>query len=79
MTTIAYLASADFNWQLEYTVWECPLTSLLLMIRQKLFLHNEKQITLSDKEMMDKQMKEKSWEELVKENREMLLKQMKVN
>lgn len=49
------------------------------MIRQKLFLHNEKQITLSDKEMMDKQMKEKSWEELVKENREMLLKQMKVN
>lgn len=55
MITVLCLGAAKFGWRHEEMVWEMPLKTQLLYIREKMRMESDKVAwTLQDKELIDK-------------------------
>ena len=61
---------SEFGWKLDYVLDEASMLSLLLLLRQKAINEGKQMFSLADKEAMDR----KSWNELLRENREKMKK-----
>lgn len=71
LLSVMHFAAENYHWPL-CDVYDYPMVTLLLLMRQKLAMQGKPGISLQDKEMIDNV----SWDELLKRNREQLYKRM---
>jgi hypothetical protein len=71
-------ACQEFGWRYEYVVEEVSVTVLLLLMRQRSFAMDPANsgFSLAEQEQLDS-CSGVSWDELVRRNREQLMRQMK--
>ena len=63
----------EFGYSIEYVLDDLSAVMALLLVRQKLTVENKIGITLKQKEMIDST----NWDEMVRQNREQLARQLK--
>ena len=78
MLSIISFACGEFGWNVQYAVEDVPMIFIMLLARQKVFTQTEHPgFTLEEQEELDN-LKNVSWDELVRRNREQLAKQGKI-
>lgn len=73
LLAVIHFAAENYHWPLR-DIYDYPMLTLLLLMRQKLAQEGRAGISLQDKEAIDTT----SWDELLKKNREQLRKMMHV-
>ena len=71
LLAVLNFAAQSYSWSLQ-EIYDTPMLTLLLLMRQKLAQEGKAGISLQDKEILDNT----SWDELLRRNRESLYKQL---
>ena len=71
LLAVLNFAAQSYSWSLQ-EIYDTPMLTLMLLMRQKLAQEGKAGISLQDKEILDNT----SWEELLHRNREALYKQL---
>lgn len=71
LLAVLNFAAQSYSWSLQ-EIYDTPMLTLLLLMRQKLAQEGKAGISLQDKEILDNT----SWDELLRRNREALYKQL---
>lgn len=69
LLAVTHFAAENYHWSLD-VIYDTPMISLLLLMRQKMAQDGKGGISLQDKEAIDNT----SWDELLRKNRESLSK-----
>ena len=72
LLAVLNFAAQSYSWSLQ-EIYDTPMLTLMLLMRQKLAQEGKAGISLQDKEILDNT----SWDELLRRNREALYKQLK--
>ena len=72
LLAVLNFAAQSYSWSLQ-EIYDTPMLTLMLLMRQKLAQDGKAGISLQDKEILDNT----SWDELLRRNREALYKQLK--
>lgn len=72
LLAVLNFAAQNYSWSLQ-EIYDTPMLTLMLLMRQKLAQEGKSGISLQDKEILDNT----SWDELLRRNREALYKQLK--
>lgn len=71
LLAVLNFAAQSYSWSLQ-EIYDTPMLTLMLLMRQKLAQDGKAGISLQDKEILDNT----SWDELLRRNREALYKQL---
>lgn len=71
LLAVLNFAAQSYSWSLQ-EIYDTPMLTLMLLMRQKLAQEGKAGISLQDKEILDNT----SWDELLRRNREALYKQL---
>ena len=71
LLAVLNFAAQSYSWSLQ-EIYDTPMLTLMLLMRQKLAHAGKAGISLQDKEILDNT----SWDELLRRNRESLYKQL---
>ena len=71
LLAVLNVAAQSYSWSLQ-EIYDTPMLTLMLLMRQKLAQEGKAGISLQDKEILDNT----SWDELLRRNRESLYKQL---
>ena len=71
LLAVMNFAAQSYSWSLQ-EIYDTPMLTLMLLMRQKLAQEGKAGISLQDKEILDNT----SWDELLRRNREALYKQL---
>ena len=71
LLAVLNFAAQNYSWSLQ-EIYDTPMLTLILLMRQKLAQEGKAGISLQDKEILDNT----SWDELLRRNRESLYKQL---
>ena len=71
LLAVLNFAAQNYSWSLQ-EIYDTPMLTLMLLMRQKLAQDGKAGISLQDKEILDNT----SWDELLRRNREALYKQL---
>lgn len=71
LLAVLNFAAQNYSWSLQ-EIYDTPMLTLMLLMRQKLAQEGKAGISLQDKEILDNT----SWDELLRRNREALYKQL---
>ena len=71
LLAVLNFAAQSYSWSLQ-EIYDTPMLTLMLLMRQKLAQEGKAGISLQDKEILDNA----SWDELLRRNREALYKQL---
>ena len=71
LLAVLNFAAQSYSWSLQ-EIYDTPMLTLMLLMRQKLAQEGKAGISLQDKEILD----HASWDELLRRNREALYKQL---
>lgn len=71
LLAVLNFAAQSYSWSLQ-EIYDTPMLTLMLLMRQKLAQDGKAGISLQDKEILDNM----SWDELLRRNRESLYKQL---
>ena len=71
LLAVLNFAAQSYSWSLQ-EIYDTPMLTLMLLMRQKLAQEGKAGISLQDKEILDNT----SWDELLRRNRESLYKQL---
>ena len=71
LLAVLNFAAQSYSWSLQ-EIYDTPMLTLMLLMRQKLAQEGKTGISLQDKEILDNT----SWDELLRRNREALYKQL---
>ena len=71
LLAVLNFAAQSYSWSLQ-EIYDAPMLTLMLLMRQKLAQEGKAGISLQDKEILDNT----SWDELLRRNREALYKQL---
>ena len=71
LLAVLNFAAQNYSWSLQ-EIYDTPMLTLMLLMRQKLAQDGKAGISLQDKEILDNA----SWDELLRRNREALYKQL---
>lgn len=71
LLAVLNFAAQSYSWSLQ-EIYDTPMLTLMLLMRQKLAQEGKAGISLQDKEILDNM----SWDELLRRNRESLYKQL---
>ena len=71
LLAVLNFAAQNYSWSLQ-EIYDTPMLTLMLLMRQKLAQEGKAGISLQDKEILDNA----SWDELLRRNREALYKQL---
>ena len=71
LLAVLNFAAQNYSWSLQ-EIYDTPMLTLMLLMRQKLAQEGKAGISLQDKEILDNT----SWDELLRRNRESLYKQL---
>lgn len=71
LLAVLNFAAQNYSWSLQ-EIYDTPMLTLMLLMRQKLAQDGKAGISLQDKEILDNT----SWDELLRRNRESLYKQL---
>lgn len=71
LLAVLNFAAQSYSWSLQ-DIYDTPMLTLMLLMRQKLAQEGKAGISLQDKEILDNT----SWDELLRRNRESLYKQL---
>ena len=71
LLAVLNFAAQSYSWSLQ-EIYDTPMLTLMLLMRQKLAQDGKAGISLQDKEILDNT----SWDELLRRNRESLYKQL---
>ena len=71
LLAVLNFAAQSYSWSLQ-EIYDTPMLTLMLLMRQKLAQEGKAGISLQDKEILDNT----SWDELLRRNRETLYKQL---
>ena len=71
LVAVLNFAAQSYSWSLQ-EIYDVPMLTLMLLMRQKLAQEGKAGISLQDKEILDNT----SWDELLRRNREALYKQL---
>ena len=71
LLAVLNFAAQSYSWSLQ-EIYDTPMLTLMLLMRQKLAQAGKAGISLQDKEILDNT----SWDELLRSNREALYKQL---
>ena len=71
LLAVLNFAAQSYSWSLQ-EIYDNPMLTLMLLMRQKLAQEGKTGISLQDKEILDNT----SWDELLRRNREALYKQL---
>ena len=71
LLAVLNFAAQNYSWSLQ-EIYDTPMLTLMLLMRQKLAQEGKAGISLQDKEILDST----SWDELLRRNREALYKQL---
>lgn len=71
LLAVLNFAAQSYSWSLQ-EIYDAPMLTLMLLMRQKLAQEGKAGISLQDKEILDNA----SWDELLRRNREALYKQL---
>ena len=69
LLAVLNFAAQSYSWSLQ-EIYDTPMLTLMLLMRQKLAQEGKAGISLQDKEILDNT----SWDELLRRNREALYK-----
>ena len=72
LLAVLNFAAQNYSWSLQ-EIYDTPMLTLMLLMRQRLAQEGKAGISLQDKEILDNT----SWDELLRRNREALYKQLK--
>ena len=71
LLAVLNFAAQSYSWSLQ-EIYDTPMLTLMLLMRQKLAQEGKAGISLQDKEILDNT----SWDELLRRNREALYRQL---
>ena len=71
LLAVLNFAAQNYSWSLQ-EIYDTPMLTLMLLMRQKLAQDGKAGISLQDKEILDNT----SWDEFLRRNREALYKQL---
>lgn len=71
LLAVLNFAAQSYSWSLQ-EIYDTPMLTLMLLMRQKLAQDGKAGISLQDKEILDNT----SWDELLRRNREALYRQL---
>ena len=71
LLAVLNFAAQNYSWSLQ-EIYDTPMLTLMLLMRQKLAQEGKAGISLQDKEILDNT----SWDELLRRNREVLYRQL---
>ena len=71
LLAVLNFAAQNYSWSLQ-EIYDTPMLTLMLLMRQKFAQEGKAGISLQDKEILDNT----SWDELLRRNRESLYKQL---
>lgn len=71
LLAVLNFAAQSYSWSLQ-EIYDAPMLTLMLLMRQKLAQEGKAGISLQDKEILDNT----SWDELLRRNREALYRQL---
>ena len=71
LLAVLNFAAQSYSWSLQ-EIYDTPMLTLMLLMRQKLAQEGKAGISLQDKEILDNT----SWDELLRRNRESLYRQL---